>query len=106
VEKGAEKGIVDKSSTATTATAQREAIRKREKRKRALVRFLSRIPHRFFLLLVDVLPTSTNHLSNFECCINALLHTVKLRRLLLDAQCLKKSILSMQANDVGGFCHQ
>jgi hypothetical protein len=33
VEEGAGKGIVDKSSTATTATAQREAIRKREKRK-------------------------------------------------------------------------
>jgi hypothetical protein len=30
VEEGAGKGIVDKSSTATTATTQREAIRKRE----------------------------------------------------------------------------
>jgi hypothetical protein len=78
VEEGAGKGIMDKSSTATTATAQREAIRKREKRKRALVRFL--------------LPTS----------INLLLHTVKLWRLLLAAQCLKKSILSMQANEGGG----
>jgi hypothetical protein len=77
VEEGAGKGIVDKSSTATTATAQREAIRKREKRKRALVRFL--------------LPTS----------INLLLHT-ELWRLLLAAQCLKKSILSMQANEGGG----
>jgi hypothetical protein len=92
VEEGAGKGIVDKSSTATTTTAQREAIRKREKRKRALVGFL--------------LPTSTNHLSNFECCINLILHTVKLWRLLLVAQCLKKPILSMQANEGGGFCHQ
>jgi hypothetical protein len=40
MEEGAGKGIVDKSSTATTAIAQREAIRKSEKRKRALVRFL------------------------------------------------------------------
>jgi hypothetical protein len=39
-EEGAGKGIVDKSSTATTAIAQREAIRKREKGKRALVSFL------------------------------------------------------------------
>ena len=40
VEVGAGKGLMDKSSTATTTTAHLEAIRKREKRKQAQLRFL------------------------------------------------------------------